>query len=95
MGHYCNADYFIVCIDNHGHLITNHEDILVVGYKMAVIINTNSASAGIKFYKETHLFLGVAIQRGEFDDQLRWPLKGKVTVQVYNRMTNKWGVKRQ
>ena len=53
------------------------------GYKMAVTICLKSSEG-------THLFLGVGLQRGEFDDQLRWPFKGEVTVQVYNRTTEKW-----
>ena len=60
------------------------------GYKMAVTIIPNSAS----IYKGKYLFLGVAILRGEFDDQLRWPFKGKVTVQVYNHTTEKWSYER-
>ena len=56
------------------------------GYKMAVTICLNSSGV----YKGTHLFLGVGIQRGEFDDRLQWPFKGKVTVQAYNRTTKKW-----
>ena len=55
------------------------------GYKMAVVINPNST--GII---GSYLFLGVAIQRGEFDDQLRWPFKGAVTVQAYKWTTNTW-----
>ena len=52
------------------------------GYKMAVTICIHSS--------RIHLFVGVGIQRGEFDDQLQWPFKGKVIVQAYNRTTQKW-----
>ena len=38
----------------------------------------------------SYMFLGVALQRGEFDDQLRWPFKGEVKVQVYNHTAEKW-----
>ena len=56
------------------------------GYKMCVNISPNSSGS----YSGTHLHLCVGIQRGEFDDQLRWPFKGEVTVQVYNHTTEKW-----
>ena len=57
------------------------------GYKMAMSINPNSSG---DLYKGNYLFLGVSIHRGEFDDQLRWPFNGKVTVQVYNHTTEMW-----
>ena len=56
------------------------------GYKMYVSIFPNSTGS----YSGTHLHLCVNIQRGEFDDQLQWPFKGEVTIQVYNRTTEKW-----
>ena len=56
------------------------------GYKMAVTVFPN----GLGIDRGTQLSLGVRLERGEFDDQLRWPFKGKVTVQVYNFTTEKW-----
>ena len=50
------------------------------GYKMLVSVFPNG----------THLRLAVYIQRGEFDDQLRWPFNGRVTVQAYNFTTKRW-----
>ena len=32
----------------------------------------------------------VAICRGEFDDKLRWPFDGSITVQMYNCTTEQW-----
>ena len=32
----------------------------------------------------------VAILRGEFDDQLHWPLDCSVTIQAYNRTIRQW-----
>ena len=61
------------------------------GYKLAVTVTPNDCGS----YRETHLYLGVGLQRGEFDDQLRWPFKGKVTVQVYNRTTERWSNERK
>ena len=56
------------------------------GYRMCVSIFPNSSGS----YSGTHLNLCVHIQHGEFDDRLRWPFKGKVTVQVYNFTTEEW-----
>ena len=56
------------------------------GYKMAVTIYPN----GVSIFRGRYIFLGVAIQCGEFDDRLRWPFKGEVTVQAYNYTAEKW-----
>ena len=34
--------------------------------------------------------LFIAIVRGEFDDQIRWPFDGSITVEIYNRTTEQW-----
>ena len=56
------------------------------GYKMVVSIYLNSFGTS----QGTHLYAGVGIERGEFDDQLRWPFKGKVTIQIYNESLKRW-----
>ena len=56
------------------------------GYKMVVTIFPNSFGMS----QGTHLYAGVGIERGEFDDQLRWPFKGKVTIQIYNDSLKRW-----
>ena len=38
----------------------------------------------------THLSLYVAIARGEYDDQLKWPFNGVVTIEMFNWKTKKW-----
>ena len=60
------------------------------GYKMSVSVFPN----GYASYKGTHLRLAVYIQRGEFDDQLRWPFNGRVTFQAYNFTTEQWSNER-
>ena len=60
------------------------------GYKMAIKIYPN----GRGYRKGTHLSLYVDIIRGEFDDKLRWPFDGEVTVQAYNRTTEQWSMKK-
>ena len=56
------------------------------GYKMKVCVFPN----GFSDSKGTHMEIFVGIVRGEFDDHLRWPLNGRITVQAYNRTTNQW-----
>ena len=36
-------------------------------------------------YKGTHLSVLVCLMRGEFDDQLNWPFRGKITVKLVNQ----------
>ena len=52
------------------------------GYKMSVIAFPNSSVS--------HLLVGITILRGEFDDQLKWPFNGEVTIQAYNRHQGRW-----
>ena len=56
------------------------------GYKMFAAVHLN----GFGQYKGTHMGIYVGILRGEFDDQLRWPFDGSITVQVYNNTTEQW-----
>ena len=56
------------------------------GYKSMMVVRPNYIGP----YKESHLYVNVSIQRGEFDDELQWPFNGKVTVQLYNQSTQKW-----
>jgi hypothetical protein len=40
--------------------------------------------------RATRLSVGITILRGEFDDQLKWPFNGEVTIQAYNRTQRRW-----
>ena len=56
------------------------------GYKMRVQIYPNGKGGT----KGVYMSLYVAIVCGEFDDQLRWPFNGSITVHTYNRTTEQW-----
>ena len=58
----------------------------VGGYKMCIVVYANGYGSG----KGTHLSLFVAIMGGEYDDQLQWPFRGKVTIQTHMQ-SKKWG----
>ena len=49
------------------------------GYKFCLRIDPNGMLEG----KESHLLVWVYIMRGRFDESLKWPFTGKVTVQLY------------
>ena len=51
------------------------------GYKMCLGVNANGYGHG----SGTHLSLYVFLMQGEFDDQLKWPFQGHVTVQLLNK----------
>jgi TNF receptor-associated factor 4 len=53
------------------------------GYKMRVQNDFDDT-------KGAYIGLFVTILRGEFDDQLCWPFDGSITVQAYNRTTERW-----
>ena len=60
------------------------------GYKMVAAVYPNGSGQR----KGTHMGIYVGIIRGEFDDQLRWPFDGSITVQVYNNTTEQWSNER-
>ena len=53
------------------------------GYKMDMSIQCNVKCSN-------YLDMYVSILRGEFDDQLKWPFDGEITVQAYNRTLKRW-----
>ena len=57
------------------------------GYKMDVSVEFNVVE---RSKRGGYLDLYVSILRGEFDDQLKWPFDGEVTVQAYNRTLERW-----
>ena len=51
------------------------------GYKMCLRVHAN----GDNIWKGTHITVCVSIMRGEFDDQLKWPFRGDITIQLLNQ----------
>jgi hypothetical protein len=56
------------------------------GYKMHVRIESDVERGNRSVYLNPF----VSIVCGEFDDQLKWPFDGEVTVQAYNRTQERW-----
>ena len=52
------------------------------GYKMCLNVNANGWSKG----KGTHVSVFAYLMRGEFDDHLKWPFQGVVTVAMLNQL---------
>ena len=48
------------------------------GYRMCLKVYANGAGVG----KGTHVTVYVYLMRGEFDDLLKWPFRGEVTIQL-------------
>ena len=51
------------------------------GYKLCLRIRANGESQG----SGTHLSIHIHLMRGDYDDVLKWPVRGKVTLQLLNR----------
>ena len=51
------------------------------GYKMCLRVTANGQGSG----KGTHITVAVYLMKGEFDDQLEWPFKGDITIQLLNQ----------
>ena len=51
------------------------------GYMMCLRVTANGQGSG----KGTHITVGVYLMKGEFDDQLEWPFRGDITIQLLNQ----------
>ena len=54
------------------------------GYKMCLRIDAN----GIMVGKDTHISVLVHFAPGQYDDQLPWPFRGSITLQLLNQRSN-------
>ena len=54
------------------------------GYKLCLSVFANGFSNG----KGTHISIIVGLMRGKYDDNLQWPLKGRIVVEVLNWRKN-------
>ena len=54
------------------------------GYKVCLSVNANGWGDG----RGTHISVGIHLMRGEHDDQLKWPFRGNITIQLLNRSKN-------
>ena len=54
------------------------------GYKMAIEISANGEGYG----KSSHVSVYIRIMRGEYDDQIKWPLRASVTLQLISQQRN-------
>ena len=55
------------------------------GYRMCLKVVANGCNIG----KGTHVSVYVCLMRGEFDNYLKWPFRGEVTVQLLNQIEDK------
>ena len=51
------------------------------GYKMCIEVDTNGFSSG----KETHVSIFTQLMQGPYDDHLKWPFEGEITIQIVNQ----------
>ena len=51
------------------------------GYKMCLRVIANGQGSG----KGTHITVAVYLMKGEFDDQLEWPFRGDITIQLLSQ----------
>ena len=54
------------------------------GYKMCISVYANGCGVG----EDTHLSVYINMMAGEYDDNLKWPFHGEVTVQLLNQRNN-------
>ena len=51
------------------------------GYCMCIRVNTNGHGDG----KGTHLSIYTCLMQGPYDDHLKWPFRGEITIQIVNQ----------
>ena len=51
------------------------------GYKMGLRVDANGDGVG----EATHVSVFFCLHRGEYDDQLKWPFRGDITIQLLNQ----------
>lgn len=56
----------------------------VGGYRMCLSVDANGTEDGYG----THVSVYINLMQGEFDDHLRWPFRGSITVQLSNQRKN-------
>ena len=56
------------------------------GYKMRLKVFPGGYSSG----HYTHLSIFVSVLRGEYDDNLQWPFKGDILIELYNYTSKQW-----
>lgn len=54
------------------------------GYKMCLVVYTN----GTNQFRGVWVAVYVSLVKGEYDDRLQWPYRGKITLKVYNTLRN-------
>ena len=52
------------------------------GYKMCLCVDANGDGSG----EATHVSVFCCLNRGEYDDQLKWPFRGDITIQLLNQI---------
>ena len=55
------------------------------GYRMCIKICSNGCRSGSK----THVTVYGCLMRGDFDDDLRWPFQGAITIQLLNQLEDR------
>ena len=55
------------------------------GYKKFLRVNANGHGDG----EGSHISVFVHLMRGEFDDHLKWPFRGDITIQLLNQLEDK------
>ena len=53
------------------------------GYKMCLNVDANSNAYGLG--KDSHVSVYIYMMKGEYDDSLKWPFQGDITIQLLNQ----------
>ena len=57
----------------------------MAGYKMCLSVDANGSGA----FKGTHVSVHTCLICGEFDSQLKWPIRGNIIIQLVNQLEDK------
>ena len=52
------------------------------GYRLVLIVNANGSGSA----KDTHVSVYITLTQGQYDDNLKWPFRGDITIQLLNQL---------
>ena len=76
---YVQKEFFLHPFFTHPH-----------GYKLCIRVGPNGTGEG----EGTHVSVYIYLMQGPFDDQLKWPFRGEITIQIVNQAGDHSHVKR-
>ena len=84
------VDYYVKQADEEVYLPAFYTHPQCRGYRMCVSVDSNGYGDG----EGTHISIFTFMMQGPFDDYLKWPFRGQITIQIVNQVGDHGHVER-